>query len=155
KVSWSNYRDFEKARATKEGWSIDRVKNEDVAWYTTKDLPEWGIIGNSNKAGHADRPAVLRDHPGWGAPYWVQWQFEAYATCMNGKDAGQVYGGISWGFNVWGTGRVESLRRKFLEKQSDAFTASIGLWDDQAAGHLGVKNSENQQKLRLTLRNPE
>jgi uncharacterized protein RhaS with RHS repeats len=129
-------------RTTKDGWAVDRPRGNDSAWFSLRNDGTWLNV----VPGGTGKDAILRDRPR-GNEVNTRWEFETYAICKKGKDAGKVYAGFSWGFEVDGGGKVTSLMFSHLDKPSQNFLDSISAWNTQAKGPAGDRNNPNQQVL--------
>jgi hypothetical protein len=135
----------EKARMTTGGWAVDRYLTMPSGWYNYdkqgNPYAGWGNVGNTNTI------ASLIDQPSQDLPS-VNWYFESYAIAKAGKQAGQVYGGVGWGFSVDQNQHVTLRPPKILAGQSLSFMSAVAKWNIQAApGFTGVKNAPGQLRL--------
>lgn len=148
--------DAEDKRRTESGWNIDQWANKkDVngPYYDVNDDGEGGDLVTVGESPKPYRVAKLLDRPYDNKKYTL-WEFETYAVAPSGWQKGQLYGGISWGFYVDGAGTIYSTPRKFLPAQSDAFKASVEMWEKQAKGPVKFRNSPNQSLFDAPLTDP-
>jgi hypothetical protein len=133
-----------------DGWTVDSKWPIPVPWYVinTKtgadEDSNVGQVGNTKQR----KDAILNDDPSWNAPNSI-WEFETFAISRSGKDAGQIYGGVSWGFKV--VNNVVSLTTpRFLPEVTPEFLSALDLWNKQARlEEVPKKNSRNQQEVPI------
>jgi hypothetical protein len=136
----------EEDRSTPAGWNVDRVVKKVYGWYGYNGDGKPNEMVTPGKAPGGLTNAVLHDIPGWNRKSTL-WEFETYAIAKSGKQIGQVYGGVRWGFYVDADGVVHSNNRTFLNKQSAEFKAAVVLWNAQANGATKMQNAVGQKTL--------
>src|SRR5262249_21152850 len=106
-------------------WAIDRIQNQKYGWYCIQNdgsVSAWhGAVGSS------PFPLVdstLMDKPR-SSQVSTKWTFEAYAIAKDGDQAGTVYGGIRWGFEVDAAGKLKAIKNEFIATQTADFKASV------------------------------
>jgi hypothetical protein len=92
------------------------------------------------------RSAVTNDWPGWNGPN-LQWSFETAAFAKAGHDAGNVYGAVTWGFDVDAANHLTAHTPAFLPTVSGTFNDAVAAWNRQAAGPAADRNAPDQQAL--------
>jgi Domain of unknown function (DUF4157) len=121
------------ARATALNYSVDRARSGPSPFYGTFRNPKTKAIEPSRttyipgKGGHAPQAAKLEDQPSWTQP--TVDRFESCATCRNGKNSGQVYGCVTWGFAADAAGRVTLMTRGYSTSPSDTLKGSLTNWN--------------------------
>ncbi len=145
----------DRRRATRSGWSIDRVNNRKSPYYgyDNSGRPSALITPGSSPTPYGE--ATLRDTPGANAPN-VKWQFETVATCKKGRDAdhpphmeANVYGALTWGFDVDGAGKLTSHSPIATNLESYSFMDAVDAWNKQAMGPDALKNDPDQEKIKI------
>jgi hypothetical protein len=135
-------------RRTKTGWFLDRLPDK-YGWFGYGDDGKPIDRGGSNVIpGSSPKPykvAEMLDTPGDdnGRSY-LRWEFETYAIAKSGRDAGKIYGGIYWGFDVGDLRKMTSLPPGFFDAPTPEFEACVALWDKQAKGAKHRRTTPDQ-----------
>ncbi len=139
-------RDNFKNRMTSDGWTIDRVDRRKYGWYGYDNDDTASGITPGKAAPGSLVDAVLFDAPGFSRVNWRR-EFEACAICKKGKDALNVYGCLTWGYEADKDGKLTSLKVGVTDGPSKAFTAAVDAWNDQAKGPADKRNHPDQVQL--------
>jgi hypothetical protein len=130
-------------RATKNGWTIDRIDQRKYGWYGYNND---GTPAGNVSPGNTNTDATLLDDPGDSAVN-QRWEFETCAICKKGKDSGTAYGCITWGFTVDKDGNLTSLKSGFGGGPSKDFNSAVDSWNNQAKGPADKRNDPGQVPL--------
>lgn len=128
---------------------IDRVKNKKFGWYGYMD--DESASGNVTPwlSSAPNAPAWMFDGPSWNRAN-MTWLYETAAVCRKGAPdtaarkgdkPGFVYAVITWGFKVDDKGRVKPLPTEVWNKPTEGFKESLSLWNQQAQGPAGQRNT--------------
>lgn len=105
--------------------------------------------------------AIMNDRAGYFAEPTNQgyihvneeWLFQTYIIAKEGKDKGQIYGAVVWGFDVKGTSSKVTVKLHSVQVKtswSRAFQEAVCKWNEQAIGDQFVpKNHKDQEVVNL------
>ncbi len=133
-------------RMTKTGWTVDRLDRRKYGWYgfNNNGKPSTTVRPGSSPKPRAD--AWMSDTPGWNRPDMI-WDFEACAICKRGTQANQIYGSLTWGFDVDAKNKLTKHRPMEFARPSAEFMTAAKQWNVQAAGPKGKRNAPDQVRL--------
>lgn len=128
---------------------LDRVAGKKWGWYGYMD--DESPSGNVTpwKKSDPKKPAWLWDGPSWNRGN-MTWLYETAAVCRKGSPdtaarkgdkPGFVYAVVTWGFKVDNNLKVTPLPTEVWNKPTDDFKEAVRLWNVQAAGPAGNRNT--------------
>jgi hypothetical protein len=144
-----------KNRQTKDHTAVDALEKSGWVGYDDKNVPYDAVppgetqpvpIVAPGKCPVDYKPATTNDAPGWNQPNLKFW-LETAAAAKAGKDAGKIYGSLSWGFDVDSKNKLKSHTPTFNTKVGSSFNEAVDAWNKQAAGPQADRQTPDQEKL--------
>jgi hypothetical protein len=88
----------------------------------------------------------MGDRPGWSKKN-TTFEFETCAICKDGTDVGNIYGCVTWGFDVDASHKLKSHYLMKWDSPSAEFSKSVEQWNAQAKKPEAKRNDPDQQPL--------
>ncbi len=140
-------------RLTADNWAIDQMAGAKSPWwedpkgmlFTPPGAKKGVVLVDPGSSPSPLRNAVFRDWPGWNGAN-TSWSFETAAIARAGKDTGQVYGSVTWGFEV-DASRNMTAHKAALTTPGTAFKGAATAWDTQATGPAADRSAPDQIKM--------
>ena len=128
--------DGQRARATADGWALDRVTGSKSPFYPLNNdgtyNPIWDTPGSNTK------PAVLRDVPGWNQK--SKFEFVTCAICRRGECANKTIKCLYWTFSINADGTISDVdARAPTAGEKAKFGEAVDKWNTQTAGSGGAQ----------------
>ncbi|AII10331.1 hypothetical protein EP51_39010 (plasmid) [Rhodococcus opacus] len=123
-------------RLNSEKQGIDRADYSKYGWYGQREdqkfnkTPTSGVSEGSVVGGNVI-PAMLTDEPE-GAIESTTWSYETSVIARAGKDAGLVYGVVTWGFVVDDKLQMTAIEPKYRNRPTADFASAVDAWNTQA-----------------------
>jgi hypothetical protein len=74
----------------------------------------------------------------------TKWNFESFAIS---RETGKVYGGVAWGFDVDGEGKLTSHTPWFVNGPTPEFKAAVAAYNKQCEGPAEKQTAPPQTPL--------